>query len=184
VKPSVRGQPRALSSRSEWVNTSTIPVLNQETALQIGEIAATRDELASHRETFRAHAAAAIERQDELNAASQTVEHATTGVEGVGQLKYRIDPDLYWHMRNLFGPDCWKDESFTDYLEELGVIHRVRYMTDRVVSLGNFNADGKIAARAAVDQWENKKRFTKSYTFTDAEIGAPSTSGVIDGTEA
>jgi hypothetical protein len=161
-------------------------MLNHENALQIGEIETTRSELAAHRDSFRAHAAAAIERQEDLNAASQEVQHATRGVDGVGQLKYRIDPDLYWHMRNLFGPDCWKETSFTDHLEGLGVIQRVRYMTDRMVSLGNFDADGRTrsAARQAVDDWENKKRFTKTYTFSDSELGAPSTSGVVDGTEA
>jgi len=161
-------------------------MLNKENALEIGEIETTSSELAEHREKFKAHAAAAIERQEDINLASQEIQNATKGVEGVGQLKYRIDPDLYWHMRNLFGPDCWKDSSFTDYLENLGVIQRVRYMSDRVVSLGNFDANGKTqsAARKAIETWENNKRFSKTYTFSDSELGAPSTSGVIDGTEA
>jgi hypothetical protein len=158
-------------------------MLNQESALQIAEIGVTREQLAAHREEFRAHAAAAIHRQEDLNAASQQVQHATTGVDGIGQLKYRIDPDLYWHMRNLFGPDCWKDKGFTDYLEALGVIHPVKYMSDRVVSLGNFNPDGRT--RAAVEEAaESAKRFTKTYTFTESELGSPQTSGVVDGTEA
>jgi len=157
-------------------------MLNKENALEIPEIEATRGQLAAHREEFRAHAAAAIARQEDLNAASQEVRHATTGVEGVGQLKYRIDPDLYWHMRNLFGPDCWKDKAFTDYLKGIGVIHPVRYMTDRVVSIGSFDADGKTRSTVSVEF--PAKRFTKTYTFTEEELGAPRISGTVDGTEA
>ena len=102
---------------------------------------------------FRAHAVMAMKRQEELNAASARLENASKLMDGIGQLKYRIDPDLYWHMRAIYGPDCWRDPEFTAALERDGVIVRVKGLSDKIMiqrragsSAANFSYKGKPAA--------------------------------------
>ena len=48
---------------------------------------------------FRTHAVMAMKRQEALNAASARLENASRLMDGIGQLKYRIDQDLYWHLQ-------------------------------------------------------------------------------------
>ena len=81
---------------------------------------------------FKAHAVMAMNRQEQINAASRRLENCSRLMEGIGQLKYRIDEDLYWHMRAIYGPDCWKDDSFTKALERDGVIQRVKGISDKI----------------------------------------------------
>jgi hypothetical protein len=102
---------------------------------------------------FRAHAVMAMKRQEELNAASTRLENASRLMEGIGQLKYRIDTDLYFHMRAIYGPDCWRDPDFTAALERDGVIVRVKGVSDKIMfqkrsgsAAANFSYKGKSAA--------------------------------------
>jgi hypothetical protein len=102
---------------------------------------------------FKAHAVMAMKRQEELNAASARLENASRLMEGIGQLKYRIDADLYWHMRAIYGPECWRDPDFTAALERDGVIVRVKGVSDKVMiqkrsgsAAANFSYKGKSAA--------------------------------------
>ena len=102
---------------------------------------------------FKAHAVMAMKRQEELNAASARLENASRLMDGIGQLKYRIDADLYWHMRAIYGPDCWRDPDFTAALERDGVIVRVKGVSDKIMfqkrsgaAAANFSYKGKSAA--------------------------------------
>ncbi len=40
-------------------------------------------------------------------------------IDGVGQLAFRVDSEVYWNMRRRFGDDCWKDPGFRrDFLKK------------------------------------------------------------------
>ncbi len=102
---------------------------------------------------FKAHAVMAMKRQEEINAASARLENASRLMDGIGQLKYRIDQDLYWHMRAIYGPDCWRDPDFTAALERDGVIVRVKGVSDKIMiqkragaNASKFSYKGKSAA--------------------------------------
>lgn len=102
---------------------------------------------------FRTHAVMAMKRQEALNAASARLENASRLMDGIGQLKYRIDQDLYWHMRAIYGPDCWRDPEFTAALERDGVIVRVKGISDKIMiqkragaNAAKFSYKGKSAA--------------------------------------
>ena len=88
--------------------------------------------LQEFRAGFKAHAVMAMNRQEQINAASRRLENCSKLMDGIGQLKYRIDEDLYWHMRAIYGPDCWKDAAFTKALERDGVIQRVKGISDKI----------------------------------------------------
>jgi len=99
-------------------------------------------------------------------------------MDGIGQLKYRIDADLYHHMKAIFGPDCWKDTAFTDALERDGVIQRVKGISDKIMS---FAPGKKVESQESID--DGQKAIIAEHTFPQSELPAPSTDGVIDGTE-
>ena len=101
-------------------------------------------------------------------------------MDGIGQLKYRIDADLYHHMKALFGSDCWKDPAFTDALERDGVIQRVKGISDKIMSFApSERAEGqKLKAKT-----EEAKTIIAEHTFPEAELPAPCTDGIVDGTD-
>jgi hypothetical protein len=119
----------------------------------IAPIEASGAVLDEFRTGFKAHAVMAMKRQEEINAASSRLENASRLMDGIGQLKYRIDSDLYWHMRAIYGPDCWKDKDFTAALERDGVIVRVKGLSDKIMiqkragaNASKFSYKGKSAA--------------------------------------
>ena len=81
----------------------------------------------------QAHVAMAALRQERINAASRRLENSSKLMEGVGQLEYRIDPDLYWAFRHTYGPDCWNDPDFRLALEKAGVIQKVKGISDKII---------------------------------------------------
>ena len=134
--------------------------------------------LSEFRNGFRAHAVQAALRQEKVNAYSRRVENSSKLMDGIGQLKYRIDADLHAHMKALFGPDCWKDTAFTDALERDGVIQRVKGVSDKIRSF----------APAPQEQGEKVKSETAeaiiaNHTFPESDLPEPSTEGTVDGTE-
>ena len=137
--------------------------------------------LAEFRKGFRAHAVQAAIRQDKINAYSARLENSSKLMDGIGQLKYRVDADLHAHMKALFGPDCWKDPSFTNLLEREGVIVRVKGISDKIMSFAP-------AARSGIQEERSNAAGVKSiiseHTFAENELPAPNTCGVVDGTEA
>lgn len=38
-------------------------------------------------------------------------------IEGIGQLRMRVDPTLYHHWGQKIGYDCWKDNQFLKEVE-------------------------------------------------------------------
>jgi len=113
-----------------------------------------------------------------VNAFSARLENSSRLMDGIGQLKYRIDADLYHHMKAIFGPDCWKDPAFTDALERDGVIQRVKGISDKIMS---FAPEKKVECQKSID--EGQKAIIATHTFPESELPAPSTEGVIDGTD-
>jgi hypothetical protein len=137
----------------------------------VAPIEASSAVLEEFRKGFKQHAVSAALRQEKVNAYSRQIENSSRLMEGIGQLKYRIDSDLYHHMKALFGPDCWKDPAFTDALERDGVIQRVKGVSDKIMSFAPESKNvetGKIIA---------------DHTFPESELSAPSTEGTVDGTE-
>ena len=138
--------------------------------------------LSEFRNGFKAHAVAAALRQEQVNAYSRQIENSSRLMDGIGQLKYRVDADLHAHMKAIFGPDCWKDPAFTDKLERDGVIQRVKGISDKIMSFApqeqtkaedcRLKAEGKTA-----------EAIIAKHTFADADLPTPSTDGTIDGTE-
>ena len=129
--------------------------------------------LSEFRKGFKAHAVNAALRQEKINAYSARLENSSKLMDGIGQLKYRIDADLYAHMKAIFGPDCWKDPAFTDALERDGIIQRVKGISDRVMSF----------APSRKSDLAETKTMVAEHTFTEQELPAPSTEGTVDGTE-
>ena len=139
----------------------------------IAPIEASSAVLDEFRKGFKAHAVNAALRQEKINAYSARLENSSKLMDGIGQLKYRIDADLYAHMKAIFGPDCWKDPAFTDALERDGIIQRVKGISDRVMSF----------APSRKPDLAETKTMVAEYTFTEQELPAPSTEGTVDGTE-
>ena len=126
------------------------------------------------RQGFKAHAVEAALRQEKVNAYSRRLENSSRLMDGIGQLKYRIDADLHAHMKAIFGPDCWKDPDFTDKLERDGVIQRVKGISDKIRS---------FAPAAPKGQKTEAEAIIANHTFPESDLPAPSTEGTIDGTE-
>ena len=128
------------------------------------------------RKGFKQHAVAAALRQEKVNAYSRQLENSSRLMEGLGQLKYRIDADLYHHMKAIFGPDCWKDKAFTDALERDGIIQRVKGISDKIMSFApeSKNVESRKSGTEAI---------IEEHTFPETELPAPSTAGTLDGTE-
>lgn len=123
----------------------------------IAPIEVSRAVLEEFRVGFRAHAAMAAVRQERINQSIARLETASKLVDGIGQLEYQIDADLYWHMRALHGPDCWRDEAFLKDCEAKGLIKKVKGISDRVavrfdgvanLELGMRNAECRAAGTA------------------------------------
>ena len=108
----------------------------------IAPLEASSAELTDAREKFRDHAMASFERQEVLNTASASNENESRMIEGIGQLEYRIDQGLYWHMVGQYGRDIWKDPQFKLNLERAGVIHRVKAKSDKIWSIGAMSNPG------------------------------------------
>jgi len=142
--------------------------------------------LAEFRKGFRAHAVQAAIRQDKINAYSARLENSSKLMDGIGQLKYRVDADLHAHMKALFGPDCWKDPSFTDLLEREGVIVRVKGISDKIMSFAPAKQEQgeKVQGKRSEVSEETANAIISQHTFADNELPAPNTCGVVDGTEA
>ena len=136
----------------------------------VAPIEASAAVLEEFRKGFKAHAVAAALRQEKINAYSARLENSSKLMDGIGQLKYRVDADLHAHMKALFGPDCWKDPAFTDALERDGVIVRVKGVSDKIMS---FAPAAQAEAKAIIAE----------HTFDESDLPAPSTEGTIDGTE-
>lgn len=108
----------------------------------IADIDAPRAVVEELRAGFHAHAALASVRQERLNEALRRIENASRLVDGIGQLQYRIDADLYWHMRQLHGAECWRDPEFLKDCERKGLIQRVKGVSDKVrVGFGSAKAE-------------------------------------------
>ncbi|XHR29899.1 MAG: hypothetical protein ACFUZC_04960 [Chthoniobacteraceae bacterium] len=66
-----------------------------------------KDELVKGEHAAEAFALASQRRIAEANA---QIDHAF--VDGLGELKMQIHPDIYWRMVALYGPRCWHDPEF------------------------------------------------------------------------
>jgi hypothetical protein len=146
----------------------------------VAPIEASSAVLDEFRKGFKHHAVSAALRQEKVNAYSRQLENSSRLMDGIGQLKYRIDADLYHHMKAIFGPDCWKDPAFTDALERDGVIQRVKGISDKIMS---FAPSEKAEGQRLEAKKEDTKTIIAEHTFSETELPAPSTDGVIDGTE-
>ena len=135
--------------------------------------------LSEFRNGFKAHAVAAALRQEKVNAYSRQLENSSRLMDGIGQLKYRIDADLHAHMKAIFGPDCWKDPAFTDALERDGVIQRVKGISDRIMSFAPEQKDNL----ELMNSGKEEQKIISEHTFDESDLPAPSTEGTIDGTE-
>ncbi len=85
--------------------------------------AAVRDELVKGH-----HAKMAMARvnQARIGAASHRT-GGVRGVEGLGQLRARVDADVFFRMRQIHGEDCWKDGAFLKSFLAKNPEARVRY---------------------------------------------------------
>ena len=141
--------------------------------------------LSEFRKGFRQHAVEASLRQEKVNAYSRRLENSSKLMDGIGQLKYRVDADLHAHMKAIFGPDCWKDPAFTDALERDGVIQRVKGISDRIMSFAP--AAQEQGEKVKGEKWKSAEGtasgIINEHTFPEEELPAPSTEGVVDGTE-
>lgn len=85
----------------------------------------------------KAAAAFALHKQQRIAAANARLDHAF--VDGLGELKMRIHPDIYFRMVALYGPRCWQDPAFRksvyDKNPEVRVHCRSRKVTARVQGL-------------------------------------------------
>ena len=138
--------------------------------------------LSEFRKGFKQHAVEASLRQEKVNAYSRRLENSSKLMDGIGQLKYRVDADLHAHMKAIFGPDCWKDPAFTDKLERDGVIQRVKGISDKIMSFAPAN-DGKAKGERRKAETEEAKSIISEHTFPESDLPAPSTEGTVDGTE-
>jgi hypothetical protein len=146
----------------------------------VAPIEASSAVLDEFRKGFKHHAVSAALRQEKVNAYSARLENSSRLMDGIGQLKYRIDADLYHHMKAIFGPDCWKDSAFTDALERDGVIQRVKGISDKIMS---FAPAGKAESQGLKAKTEESKTIISEHTFSENELPSPCTDGVVDGTD-
>jgi hypothetical protein len=134
------------------------------------------------RQGFKQHAVQASLRQEQVNAYSRRLENSSRLMDGIGQLKYRIDADLYAHMKAIFGPDCWKDPAFTDALERDGVIQRVKGISDKIMSFATQKGvEGREIEGRGLEEAANN--IIAEHTFPESDLPPPSTEGTVDGTE-
>lgn len=105
------------------------------------EIEAPKALLQEFREGAQAKVALAAIKQQKLNAINRTLAGSSRLMDGIGQLKYRIDPHLFFFMRHTFGEDCWNDKDFLHCLELDGVIQRVKGISDKIIIQARPNAD-------------------------------------------
>lgn len=138
--------------------------------------------IAEFRKGFRQHAVEASLRQEKVNAYSRRLENSSKLMDGIGQLKYRIDADLHAHMKAIFGPDCWKDPAFTDALERDGVIQRVKGVSDKIMSFATPRGVEGRESRVESQKTE-AEAIIAEHTFPESDLPEPSTDGTIDGTE-
>ena len=96
----------------------------------ISEIEASEAVKAELCRGFQAKRALAEMRNRRVQAASRQMESRL--MDGIGQLTHRIDSDVYWLMRNKFGPDCWTNNEFLKDCEKHGTISRVRGRSDKI----------------------------------------------------
>jgi len=146
----------------------------------VAPIEASSAVLEEFRKGFKQHAVSAALRQEKVNAYSARLENSSRLMDGIGQLKYRIDADLYHHMKAIFGPDCWKDPAFTDALERDGVIKRVKGISDKIMS---FAPSGKAEGQGLKAKTEESKTIIEEHTFPETSLPLPCTDGTIDGTD-
>jgi hypothetical protein len=149
----------------------------------VAPIEASSAVLEEFRKGFKQHAVAAALRQEKVNAYSRQLENSSRLMEGLGQLKYRIDADLYHHMKAIFGPDCWKDKAFTDALERDGIIQRVKGISDKIMSFAPTERKAEDCRLKAEGSEETARKIIAEHTFPETELPAPSTEGTLDGTE-
>jgi len=149
----------------------------------VAPIEASSAVLNEFRKGFKAHAVHAAIRQEKINAYSARIENSSKLMDGIGQLKYRIDADLHAHMKQVFGPDCWKDPAFTDALERDGVIVRVKGMSDTIMSFAKQSGDDNRLSKVESQKTE-AEAIIANHTFPEEELPEPSTEGVVDGTES
>jgi len=144
----------------------------------VAPIEASSAVLEEFRKGFKQHAVSAALRQEKVNAYSRQIENSSRLMEGIGQLKYRIDSDLYHHMKALFGPDCWKDTAFTDALERDGVIQRVKGISDKIMSFApeSKNVESRKSGTEA-------RKIIEEHTFAESELPHPCTNGTLDGAD-
>jgi hypothetical protein len=93
---------------------------------------------------FRAHAVMALKRQEAINASCARIENASKLMDGVGQLTHRVDADMYWHMKALYGADCWRDKDFRNRAEKHGLIRRVKGQRGKIISQAGMRPAGGV----------------------------------------
>ena len=97
----------------------------------IAEIDAPKAVVDEFRVGFQAKAALAAVRQEQVNAVSRSLDSRM--VDGLGQLKFRIDADVYFMLRAQYGPGCWRDNDFLADSERKGLLQRVRGKSDKIM---------------------------------------------------
>jgi hypothetical protein len=116
------------------------------------------------RRGFHVHAALAASRQARVNESCRQMESRL--MDGIGQLRYRVDADLYFLAVHKFGRKCWSDPAFLRDCEKRGVLEKVRGKTDRVTVLGR-NLPIKSAVKRRVDLVGNGKDRSDLSDLTD-----------------
>ena len=99
----------------------------------IGDIEVSGDVLKEFRTGHQMHAAHALIRQEKINQSTAQLRNASRLMDGIGQLKYQIDGDLYFHMRAIHGPDCWRDPAFLKSAERDGLIRKVKGISNKII---------------------------------------------------
>lgn len=94
---------------------------------------------------WQMHHVTARMRQARIAEATQRIEHAA--IQGVGEMKMRIDPHAYHYWGQRLGYDCWHDKAFRDEYArdnpEVRVINRARRETIlKTRELGARNGKG------------------------------------------
>ena len=81
---------------------------NMELIVDLGVSEAVKRELC---QGFHAKMNMAAIEQENIGRATAAL-GPSTPIEGVGQHMGRVQPDIYWRMRQIFGEDCWSDPKF------------------------------------------------------------------------
>lgn len=99
---------------------------------------------------YQARAAMAAVAQERVNGASRAIESRL--MEGIGQLRYRVDADFYWMAREKFGQECWSDKAFLRDCVKRGALHEVRGRSEKtMIHLGsNIPIKGPVKERIKV----------------------------------